>query len=167
MNNDSLYNPYAPPATQPRARWNEQEGATLGSPYEHERRSVALLLVLTIVTLGIYPAIWFYRRRRFLDSLHSDQKLGVLASGPLLATFVSIGLSFAVVPAEADRGISVGLGVVSIVAAFRVAAILRSDFARTGRFLRVSGAGTFFFSALYLQHKINQAAATPARAPLE
>jgi hypothetical protein len=38
-----------------------------------------------------------------------------------------------------------------------------SDFARTGRFIGVSGAGVFFFGCLYLQHVMNEAAATPAR----
>ncbi len=119
------------------------------------------MVVLSVVTLGVYPAVWFLRRRRFVDSLDSTQKLGHLAAAPLIATVVSVGVSFAGIPPELDRAVTMGLTAVSVLAAFRVAHILRSDFARTGRFLKVSGAATFFFNALYLQYKINQAADTP------
>jgi hypothetical protein len=160
MNTDPLYNPYAPPAAPTGYAALQSEE---GSSYAAEQRSVLLLVFLSVVTLGIYPAVWFVRRRRFLDSLNADVKLGGLAWAPLIATGVSFIAAFAGLPSELDRAVSLGLGVASIVLAFRVANILRSDFARTGRLLSVSGAGTFFFGALYLQHKINQAAATPPR----
>jgi hypothetical protein len=154
MQTDPLANPYAPPSTAPFL-----QGATAGA-YENERRSVLLLFVYSVLTLGIYPAVWFLRRRRFLDSLDSTIKLGSFAAAPLLASLLSFALAFFALPESVSRGVSLGLGAVTVVTAFRAANILRSDFARTGRLLKVSGIATFFFNALYLQYKINQAADT-------
>lgn len=162
MSADLLDNPYAPPAA---------EEATAGqagrkrrrqrSPYRDERRSVLLLIGFTVVTLGIYSAVWFIRRRHFLDSLEADVKLGRMAMAPLMATAASFVLAFVGLPPELDQALSVGAGVVSVLTAFHVARILRSDFARTGCSVRVSGVATFFFGALYLQYVINRAADAP------
>jgi uncharacterized protein DUF4234 len=156
-----LDNPYAPPATTGLPGVQDWE---MQSSYQAERRSVLFLVFLSVITLGIYPAVWFIRRRQFLDSLDSTDKLGGMAAAPLVATIVSFALGF-VLPDQLDRPVTIGCGAVTIITAFRVAKILRSDFARTGRFLGISGAGCFFFNALYLQYKINQAADTPARMP--
>jgi hypothetical protein len=165
MSSDPVHNPYAPPAVHAAVpQGGAVERGAYGA-YPDERRSVPLLILLTVITLGIYPSVWIVRRRRFLDSLDSTEKLGGLAAAPLVATLVSFVLGFVGLPPEIDRAVSLGLGAVSIITAFRIAKILRSDFARTGRPLKVSGVGTFFFNALYLQYKINQAADTPARLP--
>jgi hypothetical protein len=55
--------------------------------------------------------------------------------------------------------------IAGLILAFRVAGILRSDFARSGRFIEISSLGVFFLNFLYLQHKMNVAADTPARLP--
>ncbi len=157
MNGNPLETPSAPPAPAPPAPL----GGQARGGYQDERRSVLLLLVLSIITLGIYPAVWFFRRRRFLDSLDSSEKLGSMAAAPLVATVLSLACSFLALPSDVERPLSIAFGAVTIITAFRVAKMLRSDFARTGRFLSVSGVATFFFNALYLQYKINQAADTP------
>jgi hypothetical protein len=54
--------------------------------------------------------------------------------------------------------LSTGAGVVTLIANFRAAAILRSEFRRSGRLLTVSGVATFFFGIFYLQYKINEGA---------
>jgi hypothetical protein len=59
---------------------------------------------------------------------------------------------------------SLASAIATVIANFRVLGILRSDSARTGRFLGFSTVGTFFFGIYYLQYKINQMADTPARA---
>lgn len=160
MQSDGLPNPYAPPATASLP----QRGA-LGGAYASQRQSVLVLIVLSVITIGIYPAVWFLLRQSFLDSLDSGPKLGALAFGPLAANLLSIGLAFAGLPESASRVVGYGLGAVSIVTAFRVAAILRSNFARTGRPLKVSRLLTFVFNIFYLQHVINRAAVTRALAP--
>jgi hypothetical protein len=157
------YNPYAPPAATSVAGFDRPDEPAASASYENERRSVPLLLVLTIVTLGVYPAIWYFRRARFLDSLQSDTKLGAMAWAPLAATGLAVVLSFVGLPPELDRMLSSAAGIVSLITAFRVASILRGDSVRSGRLLRVSGAATFFFGALYLQQKMNEAAGTPGR----
>ncbi len=54
--------------------------------------------------------------------------------------------------------------VLILVVRFRAAAILRSDFARTGRrSIRVGGVEVFFLGCLYLQHLMNKAADTSKR----
>jgi hypothetical protein len=157
---DPLANPYAPPAAPIAV-----PGAA--TSYTAERRSVLLILVLSIVTLGIYPAFWYLRRARFLDSLSSDQKLGRMPVFLLIAYGVTFVLGAVVgVTREGDaltRPIDLAVGIFGLVIAFRVAHILRSDFARTGRFIKVSGVWVFFLGPLYLQHVINKAADTPPR----
>ena len=166
--NEAHYNPYAAPAAD---LLGASDDPLDRSSYHSERRSVWLLILLSVVTLSIYPGVWFWRRRKFLDGLQAGPKLGVLGVAPLMATVLSFLVSFVTTllnaPPELDRAFTLPLGLVSVVEAFRVAAILRSDFARSGRSatLQVSGIATFFFSFLYLQHIINRAADVPARFP--
>jgi hypothetical protein len=160
MSNDPLQNPYAPPTAAAGMSAPDRDQVRNGN-YQAERRSVLLLVLLSIITLGIYPSVWFLRRRRFLDSLDSTQKLGGLAAAPLAGLIVSIVLGFVALPPELDRAGSVASGAASVITAFQVARILRSNFARSGRLLQVSRIATFFFNAFYLQYKINQAADTP------
>lgn len=169
-------NPYAPPDTpatpatpQPAAPPPPVPGGE--SPdFGSERRSVLLCAVLSVVTLGFYPSIWFLRRRAFLDRLRGREPIGALAVLPLASLVVVCVISFGLGLAEievgraVDRGLSVAAGAMSVIAGFRVGNILRSEFARSGRFIPVSSAAIFFFGVLYLQHKINQAAATRPRA---
>ena len=61
--------------------------------------------------------------------------------------------------------VALGAGVLSLVAVFRVASILRAEFVRTGRYIEISSILVFFFQIYYLQYKINQAASMPATLP--
>ena len=165
---DPLTNPYAPPgASADRGAEARPSGGV--SRYDDEQRSVLLLLVLCVVTLGIYPAFWYLRRQPFLDSLDASKKLGGLPIVLIAMTFGLFFVGFFVGLTHASDGITriaqLADGIFNLVVAFRVAAILRSDFARTGRMLHISGAGVFFFGMLYLQHVLNEAAATPPRLP--
>jgi hypothetical protein len=122
-----------------------------------------LLLLLSVVTFGLYPAIWYLRRAPFLDSLSADKKVGGMPWINLVAYVLSLGVAVARAPEGLARLAQIAVGVINLVLAFRVARILRSDFARSGRFIGISGAGVFFFGSLYLQHVMNEAADTPAR----
>jgi len=159
---DPLSNPYAPPAS-PLALAGTQDGSSVSS-YEGERRSVVLLILLSVVTLGIYPVVWYVRRAPFLDSLSADKKVGGLPWAAVLLLVVSFAVAFGRAGEGIVRLTQLASGIMNLVLAFRVAHILRSDFARTGRLIGVSGAGVFFFGCLYLQHVINEAASTPGRA---
>jgi hypothetical protein len=156
---DPLSNPYAPPAS-PLAEAGTH-GASFPS-YDAERRSVALVVLLSVVTLGIYTVVWYVRRAPFLDSLSADKKVGALPWVLLSLFVVSFAVGFAHAPEGIVRLTQLANGIVNLILAFRVAHILRSDFARTGRLVNVSGAGVFFLGCLYLQHVINVAASTPA-----
>ena len=121
-----------------------------------------IVFALCVVTFGLYPTFWYLRRARFLDSLSADKKVGLLP-WVLLALDAALIVLSAVQADGAARVAQLGAGGASLFLGFRVAAILRSDFARTGRLLDLSGAGVFFFGCLYLQHVINEAAEKPAR----
>ena len=58
-------NPYAPP----------KAAVADVSPTGLKRRSVILMILLTIVTFGLYVPIWFLRRRAALNRLDSPRKL--------------------------------------------------------------------------------------------
>jgi hypothetical protein len=158
---DPLTNPYAPPAAEIAPA--EAPRSSSRSDYTNERRSVLLLILLSVVTFGIYPTVWYVRRARFLDSLASDKKVGVIPWFLVVADVALVAVAIAHAPEGAIKAVQLATGITSLVLAFRVAHILRSDFARSGRLIGVSGAGVFFFGCLYLQHVMNEAAATPAR----
>ncbi len=150
-------NPYAPPVD------DEREGEDEAGPYWAERRSVAAVVALYFVTCGLYGPIWFLRRQKFLDSLDSERKIGSLPIVALVLMAISVALSIALSDKGADRLPTFGGGIIMLIMSFRTAEILRNDFARTGRLLSVSGVAVFFLGPMYLQHKINEAADTPAR----
>lgn len=115
-----------------------------------------------MVTLGFYPAIWYLRRQAFLDGLRSPTKLGVALPIVILATG-ALGTAISIAqPKGALEGLtsllSLASGLTSLLTAFRVASILRSEIARAGAPVRVSGIMTFFFGILYLQAKMNEIA---------
>jgi len=158
---DPLSNPYAPPAVEPAEAHAPRRSSR--SSYDSEHRSVGLVILLSLVTLGLYPAIWYVRRAPFLDSLDADKKVGQLPWIALLGVVASFGVSLAQAPDAVRQAVQLGGGIFNLFLAFRVANVLRSDFARSGRLLDVSTLAVFFFGCFYLQHVMNRAAGTPAR----
>ena len=61
-------NPYAPPKAPVADR---SSASTTGL----KRRRVLVMIVLSIVTFGLYYPIWFFRRREALNRLNSPRKL--------------------------------------------------------------------------------------------
>ena len=145
------------------------DGSLLGgegvSDYEAERRPVILCIVLAVVTLGLYPSIWLVQRRAFVDSLQRKKDLGVALPVLALVTgIIAIVVPFAGKDAQAIQPVfSVLAAISSLMARFRILDTLRTDSARTGRFLEFSSVATFFLGIFYLQYKINQLADQPAR----
>jgi hypothetical protein len=159
---DPLSNPYAPPAGPSADVTGFAAKTDEASDYQSERRSVLLVLVLCVVSLGLYAPFWYLGRKPFLDSLNASKKVGQL---PLISAFL-YGATVVVAVLNLDpseRAIQAVGGLVALFLSFRVAAILRSDFRRTGRVIGVSSVGVFFFGCVYLQQVINEAAAVPAR----
>jgi len=139
-----------------RARAIELQGRTA---------NVLLLVALCVVTLGLYPGIWYVRRARFVDALDANKRIGRLPWVSLGLLVVLIVVSAAGTQKDVFRLIQLLSGLVNMFLAFRIAAILRSDFARTGRVIVISTLGVFFFGCLYLQHVLNEAANVPSRRP--
>jgi hypothetical protein len=160
---DPFTNPYAPPAAPAAGVTGFAADHGSASDYESERRSVLLVLLLCVVSLGFYAPFWYLRRRPFLDSLDADKKVGLLPliSAVLQGVFLLCAVFDVAPPTENVMHLLSGL--FGLFVSFRVAAILRSDFARTGRFIGISSMGVFVFGCLYLQHVINEAACVPAR----
>jgi hypothetical protein len=157
------YDPYAPPAEPEHEPGRHRSSAD----YALERRPIGLFILLCFATLGFYPIIWLFKRRAFLESLDANAKLGPLPVIVAVCRCAVYVLVFAQAASHATdlepliRMIQLADWVAMLMAVFRIATILRSDFSRSGRFLTVSGVATFFFGTLYLQYKINQAADTP------
>lgn len=80
----------------------------------------------------------------------------------LVASVLSLVVSLVHDAAPIRPLFSLAAGIGALIANFRVLHILRSDSARTGRFLDFSTLGTFFLGIHYLQYKINQLAEMPA-----
>lgn len=125
---------------------------------------MAILALLSVVTLGIYPSVWYLRRTSFLDSLGASKGVGPLPWVSLVLVATTAALSFTGVT-EGAKVAQAASGLVNLLLAFRVAAILRSDFVRSRRYIDVGTLGVFFFGCLYLQHVMNEAAGVPAREP--
>lgn len=161
----AIDDPYAPPKAPIEAPRRRSSGEP---DFRKEARSVALVVLLSVITVGFYPGVWYVRRQAFLDALDSDQKLGKALAWAPIVTFIVVVVLGVILPDDAGAGLgralSGGAGAVSLMAALRTAHILRSHLARSGRLKGVSGAGAFFLGVWYLQHVINVAAETPARA---
>lgn len=145
-------NPYAPPA-EPSLLAVDGGTPSIAS----ERRSLAAMFLLSLVTLGVYPLVWIARRRPFLERLDAGVPPGwglvLLAIG---ADVSSVAASFENEPISRMLGF-VG-SIVRLVAVFRVRAVLNTWAVREGAPGAPSGVATFFFGTLYLQDRLNRIA---------
>lgn len=159
----------AQPISQPRSTLRPlpvEEKEVFGLPKIH----LCMVVLLNMVTLGIYSVVWFMRRRDAVNKLNSEQKIseGVLIA---IACFMAAGLMFGVFSAifaeSAGKlfdalGNLAGLisGIASLVMAFKYRRILREHFREIRPDIKLegfaSGLWTFLFGVMYLQHKINQ-----------
>ncbi|QTX32223.1 DUF4234 domain-containing protein [Aminithiophilus ramosus] len=126
-----------------------------------KRISVAWFLVLSVVTLGIYPSLWVFLRRRDFNSLSSTEKLSdVVAVLPLGVTL----LAFATGSSLGENGQG-GINLVClglwIWIAFKMRTMLRDhvagiapDYAATN--VAPSPLWTVLFTSAYIQHQINR-----------
>jgi len=157
-------NPYAPPT------------ATVAdlSRVPLKRRSILLMIVFTIFTLGFYLPIWFLRRREALNQLDSPRKLAVWPFAAVIAVMAADVVVNVVLAAQGQDAvppavvfalsiIRLGFGINLIVQCFKTKDILEDHLAGpadgSGMFtehVKLSGLMTFFFQSLYLQYIINR-----------
>jgi len=167
MENPMETNPYAPP---------KAAVADL-SPTGLKRRSVILMLLLSIVTFGLYFPIWFLRRRAALNRLDSPRKLRLWPFVIAVTWFVFhliVGIAAGSAPlgqAISERAaltlnlVRFTVGILMLVQSFYTKDILEDHLAGPGDELpnpllvdtvKLSGVMTFFFQIFYLQYVINR-----------
>lgn len=137
-----------------------------------KRRSLVVMIVFFVVTLGLYYPIWFLRRRAALNGLDSPRKLQRWPFLLVLAFFVfQLIVAIASDPEEAvGRGsllfslVRLAVALLIVVQCFIIKDILEDHLAGPGDTIpssglsdgaRLSGLMTFFFQIFYLQYVIN------------
>jgi hypothetical protein len=159
-------NPYAPP----KAKVADAEPGTHGLKH----RSVLVMVLFTILTLGVYYLIWWFRRRRGLNRLDSPRKLAMWPLLLMVALFVIqffIGLAEGAAPEVEIFGedakalgslFQLVVAIVMIVQTFKVKDMIEDHATPAlhsapmfAEHVKLSGLMTFFFSIYYLQWAIN------------
>ena len=126
-----------------------------GAEAQLEEYPLWLLILISILTLGIYAPVWFLTQRRALNGLRAEEKLG---PGVFLLILVLCSIN----AASDSPGSSIGwevlsglLGlaawIISLIQSFKVRRIISAHWA-----VPLSGVATFLFQHLYLQYKINR-----------
>jgi len=128
-----------------------------------EKKSVLLLIVLIIVTLGIYVPIWFGKLKKTLDGFKTKQK----ANGNLINFLLVLSILEVVIIIPSVFSPSLDLvssilnltsSIIVLVLAFQFKNILNEYFNKIqNKNVSFSGIATFFFTIFYLQYKINRA----------
>lgn len=126
-----------------------------------KKAPVILVLILALLTLGLYVPFWFLARREQLNALNSERKLGSkgMFVFVLLLLLVSTFYSFSTDDAVAGFGTMLGYlcGIYLLLQTFRVRKILKDHFnAHLGRNIYFSWLTTLFLNIYYLQYKINR-----------
>jgi len=147
--------PYEPPASGP---FEDRHP-------EIPRTGLLLMIVLTLLTLGLYIPYWFLSRRRAFNHLAPEgDSINLLTFAVAAASAVAWVLGFlsgllfeASAPAAPLRhwttAIDFGSRILTIILCFQIKSILEANHPE-----RLSAIGTFFLSLFYLQYKINRQA---------
>ncbi|MGR3309521.1 MAG: zinc ribbon domain-containing protein [Candidatus Brocadiales bacterium] len=138
---------------------------------ELEKTSVILLIILMLITLGIYYPIWFLKRINAINNLQSEEKLGpgvfIFAIVGIIAVLLLGLISGSMEKAgeiDTARGLNtfcsmlnLGVAIALLVQCFKVRRILNEHFnAHLQRGIEFSWVAIFFFHIFYLQYKINR-----------
>jgi hypothetical protein len=142
------------------------------------------MIVLTIVTFGLYYPIWFLRRRAALNRLDSPRKLRhwpFLVFIAFVVLQVLVGLASGSAPREQTIGagadlvltlLQLAVGILMVVQCFFIKDILEDHLAGPEDSIspsilvdrvKLSGLMTFFFQIFYLQYVINRYVAVNGR----
>ena len=143
------------------------EGTGAVSPLAgFQEQNVWLVLLLTIITLGIYGVFWLRRQGRQFHQLRPDlMPAGSLLYGNIVLGFTCLSAGLDIASAFSDvsvldtvsSGLDKVVGVLVLVLAFQV----RNGFnsligARRGTALWFSGVYTWLLNVVYLQYKLNK-----------
>ncbi len=150
------------------------------NPKIPEKKSVILLIFLSVITMGIYPYIWYLKRVKEFNNLETPTKakkgiaifalaliILLLLSGIIMNIYITISSqktasSFSEIPATfliffgTNFLLSILLAVTTLLMAFRYKKILNEALENKETFVKISSLFTFFFQFLYLQYEINR-----------
>ena len=146
--NDSVNSPYASPLAELVEKNDNQK------IHEFTRFSAWGVFGLLIITLGIYPIYWHYTRAEKINSFHDNKINKAWLIALVLSFILSIFMEF-LGDSNIELILSLVVSIVYLVAYIVVSFSIRNrlqDITKT----RISGILTFFFSAIYLQYKINE-----------
>lgn len=129
------------------------------------KTSVPLIVLLSLITMGVYYPVWFILQMDSFNAMNSKVKLKKGAFITVIILFVlSVAAAFASIGLEGNsdadsaraldlmsRFFNIAGGLILLVESFRVKKILSEHFNA-----KLSGIATFFFNVLYLQYKINR-----------
>ena len=130
--------------------------------------SIWLMLVLSIITVGIYVPIWFLFRRDALNRLSASEKLGSSAAIFVLVIYCISAIFLPVRIFSSNANIIIALDmidnlitlvgiIITLYLAFTVRGILDEHYnEHLGMDLPFSKVWTFFFTIFYLQYKMNR-----------
>lgn len=142
-------------------------GSASGSFYGLTRKSIWLMIGLTIITFGIYEPYWYLTRLQRFNALSSSAKFNQTSILIWLVWFVvdAIIIVFAILSPESSTLQSLelieGIGnlvaaIFALILAFRAKKILQEHLAVNDNDYSMSGVATFFFQFFYIQYKINR-----------
>jgi hypothetical protein len=152
-------NPYAPPKA------NLDAWVTPATVQAFPRFSAWWVLVLGVVTAGIYPFYWLYTRTEILNRMLPSKAIpmGLVVSALMLfVANVAASLVSLVYPDDLGVGalssvINAVSTIVTLVWVFKFRNRLNERFvSQRGDRYWISGVLTFLFAVLYLQYKLNQ-----------
>jgi hypothetical protein len=118
------------------------------------RIHVLLMIVLLVVTFGLYQPIWALKRAKELNALPGAERIGMWPIYYMLVdAVVSLPLAMFELPRQYDALLVLNSLAYALVL-FWVAVGIRRNLAAQG--LRTSIAFTFLFNFFYLQYAINR-----------
>ena len=161
-------NPYSAPATTV-----DDLGESNGSIHDFPRFSAWGVFGLSVITLGIYSVYWMYTRSKIINS---NDKLDSIPEGFMITAMVftvvnllggfvegvAVGMTedaqTVIMIASISKILGLVTGIMNLVWIFKV-----KNRICTLAGISANGVMTFFFQALYVQYKINQAIDNTAR----
>lgn len=157
-------NPYAAPLTTTDPSQQRNDSLALSVP-ELESRSVILMIVLSVVTLGLYINYWTHRNSLVINRYIGNEYISMIAVYLFWAiSLTSVGMIVPIIlmddisSIEAfDNFIDLADGIFALFMAFTVRGGLNAMVEETGDArVRFGGVWTFLFGIFYLQWKINR-----------
>jgi len=128
--------------------------------------SVFKVILFTVVTFGIYPSVWFVKRRPYFNNLVSGNKFGyVIPVGLVIVSIISLVISLLEVATiyALDKFIEIIVIVGLLYQSFKARKIMLEHYnTNLNKDIDIDGIFTLFLGFIYLQYKINKIHKTAA-----